>query len=49
MMRMADERWAVIGIVSWGIKCGEPSKPGVYTRTSRYVDWILPAVRSTFN
>lgn len=34
MMPMADDRWAAIGVVSWGIRCGEPTKPGLYTRIS---------------
>lgn len=35
MMSMVDDRWAAIGVVSWGIRCGEPTKPGLYTRTSK--------------
>ena len=27
-------------MVSWGIGCAE-EHPGVYTRTARYIDWIL--------
>lgn len=35
-----NERMMVIGVVSHGIGCGAPGYPGVYTRTSTYLDWI---------
>ncbi|XP_074085428.1 transmembrane protease serine 11G-like [Macrotis lagotis] len=32
--------WYIIGIVSWGIGCGKENKPGLYTKVTRYRDWI---------
>ncbi|NP_001011223.1 coagulation factor IX precursor [Xenopus tropicalis] len=32
--------WFLTGITSWGEKCAEKDKYGVYTRLSRFTDWI---------
>ena len=33
------------GIRSWGITCGDPKYPGVFTHIVEYVDWIQTTMR----
>ncbi|XP_033867167.3 coagulation factor VII-like isoform X2 [Acipenser ruthenus] len=32
--------WFLTGIVSWGKGCAQPGFYGIYTRVSRYLDWL---------
>ncbi|KAM7285279.1 hypothetical protein ISCGN_032233 [Ixodes scapularis] len=40
MLKRGDGRWLQVGVVSWGIGCGRLGFPGIYTRVSRYTEFI---------
>ena len=36
---VSSSGWQLVGLVSWGYGCADPSYPGIYTRVSRYASW----------
>uniref|UniRef100_A0A1Y1M8F7 CLIP domain-containing serine protease n=2 Tax=Photinus pyralis TaxID=7054 RepID=A0A1Y1M8F7_PHOPY len=41
IMPNSDVQWIQEGVISWGVMCGLEAYPGVYTRVSKYSNWIV--------
>ncbi|CAF3613402.1 unnamed protein product [Adineta steineri] len=46
LMYNSNGQWYLSGVVSFGADCGLSNYPGVYTRTSTYLDWIQTKIKS---
>ncbi|XP_050544588.1 venom protease-like isoform X3 [Daktulosphaira vitifoliae] len=41
MMWPNGKQYYLLGVVSFGFRCAEPEFPGVYTRVSHFIEWII--------
>lgn len=42
----SDRHMTLVGIISWGIGCGQKDVPGVYTKVANYLGWIQDTTRA---
>lgn len=47
LLLQQGDKYQIVGIVSWGVGCGRPGYPGVYTRITRYLKWLRANLKDT--
>lgn len=46
LMIISEEKWHVVGIVSFGFGCGIKNWPSIYTDVFSYINWIQDKIKS---
>jgi secreted trypsin-like serine protease len=44
-----ENQYYLMGVVSYGYKCGKANHPGVYTRVTHFVDWIVDKIDNSLD
>jgi secreted trypsin-like serine protease len=48
LMVLQDRKWVLAGITSWGLGCARPKFFGIYTRVSRFTDYINGIINTDY-